>query len=136
MSAFKVIPEIIGWHSSRSRWARASRSMDSTMLPRMHMWPALFEQLLKCYISGLVQRCCNRPSKIYDGVCRQCKKINCRKHTREVFSVNTLKQRLPILKWLPKYRFASCAPSVFVYICAYAAVPLHDGPVTPFNKFL
>lgn len=32
-------------------------------------------------------------------------KLNLQKHCQELFSMETLKQRLPILSWAPKYRY-------------------------------
>ena len=37
-----------------------------------------------------------------------CRQINVKERARKLFTVEHLKTRLPIVKWLPKYRYGSC----------------------------
>lgn len=69
------------------------------------------ESLEKAVVGKDVNERCPVISEKIDGVRRLCggmKKslsgIDCRTRMRKVFSVKTLKNKLPILKWLPQYR--------------------------------
>jgi len=52
----------------------------------------------------VVGRWCACPISVYTEVRDGCHRIDCRKHLRQTFSLKTLRQRIPIVGWLPKYR--------------------------------
>ena len=49
--------------------------------------------------------------------------VDCRGFLRRTFTVDTLKDKLPILKWLPKYRYTH----TFVLLLATMATSFHDN---------
>lgn len=50
------------------------------------------------------RNCATQTAKACHDIRQGCQQIDFKRHVRQTFSVKTLKNRLPILKWLPKYR--------------------------------
>jgi len=68
-----------------------------------------------------VGRYCACPIEFCTEVRDECRRIDWRKHLRQTFSLRTLKQRVPIVGWLPKYRCGmqrSCL-NLPVFLCLY-----------------
>jgi sodium-independent sulfate anion transporter 11 len=53
---------------------------------------------------SVLDRYCGCPIDVCREIGHQCRKVDCKRILRRTFSLKTLKSRVPIVGWLPKYR--------------------------------